>query len=145
MPDPRFDALDEARLMYWKFHWGIPPKRSFRAQGPRGIPPVTSQLARLEAFEMESGDEVKPTRAVHLATDPKGADLFLVSRNPMRLQARGGRIRAVRYRTRKDAGGQRFRHEFSPPRPTLGKDRDGFPVIRRSGSSYRINWRGIVG
>jgi hypothetical protein len=143
--DPVFEALKPERDMYWRFHWGIPPTRAFRVEGPRGVPPALAQLAEFKNFELVNGGLIKPSGRVHLATDAKGQNLYLVARNPVRHEGGGGRIHAVTYKTKKDAGGQLFRHEFTQPGPIFTKDRDGAPVIRRAGSGFRVTWRGIEG
>lgn len=145
MRAPRFKAFAPESEMYWRFHWGIPPARNLRMQGPRGIPPAVAQLAEFKNFELVNGSTVKPVGKVHLATDAKGANLYLVARDGVQHEGPGGRIHAVTYKTRKDAGGQLFRHEFNQPGPTLTKDRDGAAVIRRGQSNFRVEWRGIVG
>lgn len=146
MVDPTFDAVDQAARLHWQFHWGLPrTSRARRMQGPRGIPAAVAQLAVLEALELANGEEVKPAGQVHLATDTKGHALYLVAPGGVRCECPTGRIHAVRYRTRKDAGGDRWRHEFDRPQPVLARNVEGAPVIRRAGSRYRVTWRGIVG
>ena len=145
MSDPAFNLQNAAARMHWEFHWGLPKTaRSRRMQGPRGIPAAVAQLAVLEALELASGEEVKPAGQVHLATDAQGQALYLVAPGGVRCECPTGRIEAIRYRTRKDDGGTRWRHEFSRPLPLLTRNRDGAPVIRRAGSRFRVTWRGIV-
>lgn len=140
-----FQDTSAAADMYWRFHWGRPSTRTRRMVGPRGVPPVVAQLALLEALELTSGEEIRPVGQVHLATDATGDQLYLIAPGGVRHEGPTGRIRAVRYRTRKDAGGTRWRHEFDRPQPVLARNTEGAPVIRRAGSGYRVNWRGIVG
>lgn len=146
MSDPRFNLAD-ARVAYWRFHWGLPAPRKtpLRMQGPRGVPTALAQLGTLDALELASGTVVRPTSRVHLACDPQGRNLYLVAPGGVRHEGESGPIEAVRYRTRKDGGGDLFRHAFDRPQPRLVTDSEGHPVIRRGASRYRIEWRGIVG
>lgn len=144
--DPPF-SLANARVAYWRFHWGLPAPSDhpLRMRGPRGVPKALAQLGTLDALELEGGAVVRPSSRVHLACDPQGRNLYLVAPGGVRHEGEDGPIAAVRYRTRKDSGGQLFRHSFDRPLPRLVTDSEGHPVIRRGASRYRIEWRGIVG
>ena len=143
---PGFD-LHAARVTYWSFHWGLPPGRVLRVRGPRGVPHAVAQLGALVALELDGGYWVWPRGRVHLATGRFGRELYLVAAGGCVPGEgwRAGRVVAVRYRTNKGDGAAVWRHAFEGTRPRLELDRDGFPVIRRSGSGFRVTWRGIVG
>lgn len=147
MSDPPFNGLAAAQEAYWRFHWGLaaPRKAPLRMRGPRGVPGVLAQLGTLDALELAGGAVLRPAGRIHLACDPAGKNLYLVAPGGVRHEGETGPIEAVRYRTRKDNGGQLFRHSFDPPLPRLGTDSEGHPIIRRGASRYRIEWRGIVG
>ena len=112
-------------------------------RAPNGV----AQLGHLAWLELASGAELHPGGGkIHLATDERGRDLYLVSRDGVVLprSASRGAICAIAYRTNKGDGSHVWRHEFEPPRPYLAVDRDGLAVIQRRGSRYAIHWTGIV-
>ncbi len=146
MDDHVFD-LHAARRMFWEFHWGLPPGRELRMGGPRGVPGATAQLGTLVALETVRGMVWPAEGRVHLATDRYGRRLFLLARDGIVVDRHSpaGRLVAIRYRTNKGDGSAVWRHAFEGTRPVFGPDRDGWPVIRRAGSQFRVTWRGIVG
>lgn len=145
-PPDEFD-LEAARRMFWEFHWGLPSGRELELLGPRGVPAVTAQLGTLVAVETVGGMVWPKSGRIHLATDRHGKRLFLLSRDGIAVDRHtpAGRVVAIRYRTNKGDGSAVWRHEFEGTRPVFGPDRDGWPVIRRAGSGFRVTWRGIVG
>lgn len=134
--------------MFWEFHWGRPPRRELRVRGPRGVPGAVAQLGTLVALELRGNHIEWPSRGtIHLATNRFGDELFLAASNGVRCDRRvhTGRIVAIRYRTNKGDGDEVWRHAFEGRRPCLALDDQGWPVIRRAGSRFRVTWRGIVG
>lgn len=132
-----------ARKVYRDAHWGIEATRELQMRGPAGVPKVTVQLGALVDIELVNGALVRPQGRVHLAFDEAGRRLFLLANDKLQHEGPGGRIEAITYRTKKDDGGQVFRHAFDQPGPVLAVNKDGWPVIRRGGSKFKITWRGI--
>lgn len=146
--DRRQRAADEA---YQRFTWGHRSTRRFAAIGPKGMPGNVYSLGVLRDITLESGHQVAELAGavVHLCASPDGDALYLVAPGGVRCNERTptGRILAIAYCARKGADRRRviYEHEFESPRPRFEIGRHGEPLIRRAGSSFRVEWRGIVG
>lgn len=151
--------LDAGRRAYRAMHWGKPAGRSRRVVGPRGIPAVTVELGRFVDLELSDGRVWPDTRLgerlsadVWLATDDSGRHLYFLAEAGFRPGpgAPVGSIAAISYRADKNDGLHTYRHAFgegasSGELPALAVDSEGFAIIVRRRSRFRVEWRGIVG
>jgi len=142
------DELDvrRAERAYWAWHWGLPSRRRLHVGAPPGAPAVLVQLGTFVELELSNGERLLPSSGrVYLAADERGRNLYLVAQDGITVAGvQSSTISAVLYRTNKGDGTEVWRHAFEGRRPRL-ELRDGWPVIARAGSRYRVTWRGIVG
>jgi hypothetical protein len=140
----------EAAGFYERMHWGRRAKRTLLCVGPKGMPETVAELGHLVDLKLVGGQVVAiRSGCVRLVTDTEGEGLYLVSETGLQLDPATptGRIASIAYRTAKgmDTGRPIYEHAFEGRRPELAIDAEGFPIIRRAGSRFRVTWRGIVG